>query len=176
MSRIASGMQPSIRRGSLMRYKTLWEGSNQAQADGLLAWERVLRAQAQQPDMDEAITKRVDHLNSAPLEDTELDNLTVAQFVARELGKELKYKMHDAPESRPGHDLRYSLDGSKLRALGWKLPLTFEDSLRKTISWTLANPSWLDVESFKGMPRADDAPPIVRTAGAGVTAAIKAKL
>ena len=84
--------------------------------------------------------------------------------------------MHDAPESRPGHDLRYSLDGSKLRALGWKLPLTFEDSLRKTISWTLANPSWLDVESFKGMPRADDAPPIVRTAGAGVTAAIKAKL
>ena len=80
MSRIASGMQPSIRRGSLMRYKTLWEGSNQAQADGLLAWERVLRAQAQQPDMDEAITKRVDHLNSAPLEDTELDNLT-DQFI-----------------------------------------------------------------------------------------------
>ena len=76
----------------------------------------------------------------------ELDNLTVAQFVARELGKELKYKMHDATESRPGHDLRYSLDGSKLRALGWKLTLTFEDSLRKTISWTLANPSWLDVE------------------------------
>ena len=64
----------------------------------------------------------------------------------------------------------------KLRARGWKLPLTFEDSRRKTISGTLANPSWLDVESFKGMPRADDAPPIVRTAGAGVTAAIKAKL
>ena len=107
--------------------------------------------------------------------EAELDNLTVAQFVARELGKELKYKMHDAPESRPGHDLRYSLDGSKLRALGWKLPLTFEDSLRKTISWTLANPSWLDVESFKGMPRADDAPPIVRTAGAGVSAAIQGR-
>ena len=63
----------------------------------------------------------------------ELDNLEVAQFVAKELGKELKYTMHDNPTSRPGHDLRYALDGDKLRELGWKLPLTFFDSLRKTI-------------------------------------------
>ena len=47
--------------------------------------------------------------------------------------------------------------------------------MRKTISWTLANPSWLDIESFKGVPRADDAPPIVRTAGAGVSAAIQGR-
>ena len=65
----------------------------------------------------------------------ELDNLEVAQFVAKELGKELKYTMHDNPTSRPGHDLRYALDGDKLRELGWKLPLTFFDSLRKTIRW-----------------------------------------
>ena len=32
----------------------------------------------------------------------------------KELGKELKYKMHDNPTSRPGHDLRYALDGEKL--------------------------------------------------------------
>ena len=66
----------------------------------------------------------------------ELDNLQVAQFVAKELGKELKYTMHDNPGSRPGHDLRYSLDGEKLREMGWRLPLTFEESLTKTIRYT----------------------------------------
>ena len=80
----------------------------------------------------------------------ELDTLQVAQFVAKELGKELKYKMHDNPTSRPGHDLRYALDGDKLRQLGWKLPLTFEDSLRKTIRWMVQNPDWLDEKNFRG--------------------------
>lgn len=70
----------------------------------------------------------------------ELDNLEVAQFVAAELGKELKYKMHDNPSSRPGHDLRYALDGDKLYQLGWRLPLTFQESLRKTIRWMVQNP------------------------------------
>ena len=78
----------------------------------------------------------------------ELDNLEVAQFVAKELGKELKYKMHDNPTSRPGHDLRYALDGEKLATLGWKLPLTFYDSLRRTIRWMVQNPDWLDEKNF----------------------------
>ena len=43
----------------------------------------------------------------------ELDNLAVAQFVAKELGKPLKYKMHDNPLSRPGHDLRCALGGTR---------------------------------------------------------------
>ena len=80
----------------------------------------------------------------------ELDNLQIAEFVAQELGRELKYKMHDNPGTRPGHDLRYALDGEKLRALGWALPLTFWDSLRKTIRWMVQNPEWLDVQSFEG--------------------------
>ena len=80
----------------------------------------------------------------------ELDNLEVAQFVAKELGKELKYTMHDNPSSRPGHDLRYALDGDKLREIGWKLPLTFYDSLRRTIRWKVQNPDWLDERNFRG--------------------------
>jgi dTDP-glucose 4,6-dehydratase len=80
----------------------------------------------------------------------ELDNLEIAQFIAKELGKPLKYKMHDNPVSRPGHDLRYALDGDKLRELGWKLPLTFYDSLRKTIRWMVQNPEWLDEKNFRG--------------------------
>ena len=38
---------PTIRRSSLMRYKTLWEGSNQTEADGLLSLERMMWEQAQ---------------------------------------------------------------------------------------------------------------------------------
>ena len=80
--------------------------------------------------------------------EAELDNLEVAQFVAKELGMPLHYTMHDDPVSRPGHDLRYSLDGSKLREMGWQLPLTFDESLRKFIHWTVANPSWLQLDGY----------------------------
>ena len=93
----------------------------------------------------------------------------MAQFVAKELGKELKYTMHDNPNSRPGHDLRYALDGDKLRELGWKLPLTFFDSLRKTIRWMVQNPEWLDPKNFGtefgADGRAGEMPPPVARAG-----------
>ena len=101
----------------------------------------------------------------------ELDNLAVAQFVAKELGKELKYTMHDDPVSRPGHDLRYALDGSKLNQMGWRLPLTFEDSLQKTIRWMVQNPDWLDEKNFGRAPTSDAdglPPPIMGVAGAGL--------
>lgn len=47
--------------------------------------------------------------------------------------------------NRPGHDLRYALDGSKLKSLGWEPPKTFEDSLRKTVEWMISprNLKWL---------------------------------
>ena len=44
---------------------------------------------------------------------------------------------------RPGHDLRYAIDASKLeRELGWRPQETFESGLRKTVEWYLANESW----------------------------------
>ena len=46
--------------------------------------------------------------------------------------------------TRPGHDLRYGLNGSKLLNMGWKMPLSFEESLKKTILWTLENKKWLE--------------------------------
>lgn len=75
--------------------------------------------------------------------DIELNNLELAQMVAKLMGKELKYEFVDFHKGRPGHDRRYSLDGSKLKNLGWKAPQEFEESLRQTINWTLANPQWL---------------------------------
>ncbi|WP_445427659.1 dTDP-glucose 4,6-dehydratase [Alishewanella sp. HL-SH05] len=44
---------------------------------------------------------------------------------------------------RPGHDLRYAIDASKIeRELGWKPAETFESGLRKTVQWYLDNKEW----------------------------------
>jgi dTDP-glucose 4,6-dehydratase len=67
----------------------------------------------------------------------EVSNLALAQIIAEIMDKPLHYEMVDFHSSRPGHDLRYALDGSKMKALGWNVPVTFEDSLRRTILWTL---------------------------------------
>lgn len=74
----------------------------------------------------------------------EVDNLTIAQLIADIVGRELRYEMVDFHSSRPGHDLRYSLDGSKLRNEGWKAPLSMEESFEKTIKWYERNRHWLD--------------------------------
>jgi dTDP-glucose 4,6-dehydratase len=48
-------------------------------------------------------------------------------------------------KDRPGHDLRYAIDASKIDdKLGWKPSLNFEEGLEYTIKWYLANQEWLD--------------------------------
>lgn len=74
----------------------------------------------------------------------EVSNLEMAQMIAGYMNKELKYKMVDFHSDRPGHDLRYGLDGTKLFNMGFSLPLNFEESLRKTVEWTLKNKKWLE--------------------------------
>ena len=47
-------------------------------------------------------------------------------------------------KDRPGHDLRYAIDASKInRELGWSPTVTFEQGLEITIDWYLENESWL---------------------------------
>ncbi|QSW87443.1 MULTISPECIES: dTDP-glucose 4,6-dehydratase [Flavobacterium] len=47
-------------------------------------------------------------------------------------------------KDRPGHDLRYAIDASKInKELGWKPTVTFEEGLEKTINWYLNNAEWL---------------------------------
>ena len=75
----------------------------------------------------------------------ETDNLQLAQMIADILGKQLKYEMVDFHSQRPGHDLRYALDGAKMKSIGWTHPVAFEESLEKTIKWTLKNDKWLNI-------------------------------
>lgn len=47
-------------------------------------------------------------------------------------------------KDRPGHDLRYAIDASKIKKeLGWEPSVTFEEGLEKTIDWYLSNEEWL---------------------------------
>jgi dTDP-glucose 4,6-dehydratase len=47
-------------------------------------------------------------------------------------------------KDRPGHDLRYAIDASKInKELGWSPTVTFEEGLSKTIDWYLNNKQWL---------------------------------
>ena len=47
-------------------------------------------------------------------------------------------------KDRPGHDIRYSIDSSKLQKLGWKPINSFDESLKRTIKWYIDNPNWLN--------------------------------
>lgn len=74
----------------------------------------------------------------------EVDNLTLAEMIADFVGKELDFSMVDYHGSRPGHDLRYALDGQKLTDLGWVPPVPLIPSLENTVRWTLEHPEWLE--------------------------------
>ena len=75
--------------------------------------------------------------------DIELDNAQVATTIGKILGKEPKLEFVDFHKTRPGHDRRYALDGSKIKELGWIPPVDFEESMKKMIDWTLKHPEWL---------------------------------
>jgi dTDP-glucose 4,6-dehydratase len=80
----------------------------------------------------------------------ELDNLQFAQVIAdavikRVPGKSLNYELVNFHESRPGHDLRYGLDGTKMKSLGWVPPKTVREAVDKIVDWymTPGNEKWL---------------------------------
>jgi dTDP-glucose 4,6-dehydratase len=75
----------------------------------------------------------------------EVDNLEMAQMIASAVGKPLRYELEDFHSSRPGHDLRYALDGTKIADTGWVAPMPLEESIRKTVEWTLKHPEWLNL-------------------------------
>lgn len=78
----------------------------------------------------------------------EINNLDLALLIGKLMGKEIKYELVNFHEQRVGHDLVYRLNGEKLEKLGWKAPVSFEESLRHTIEWTLNNKDWLNWQTY----------------------------
>ncbi len=72
-----------------------------------------------------------------------IDNFTLAQMIAQAVGKPLKYQWEDFHSARQGHDAHYGLDSSKILSMGWSPPVPFDESLRRTVEWSLSNQSWL---------------------------------
>ncbi len=70
----------------------------------------------------------------------ELTNRQVVTTLLALLGK--PWSLVRQVEDRPGHDRRYSLDGTKLRGLGWRNSVPFEAGLASTIEWFQANEGW----------------------------------
>lgn len=73
----------------------------------------------------------------------EIDNLTLAKTIAEAQNRQLKYEMIDFHSSRPGHDLRYGLDGSFMKSLGWEPKLTLKERIKEVVDWSLANEEWI---------------------------------
>ncbi|HWB78239.1 MAG TPA: dTDP-glucose 4,6-dehydratase [Nannocystaceae bacterium] len=68
-------------------------------------------------------------------------------ILATETGKPLAHfeGLITYVKDRPGHDLRYAIDASKMkRDLGWSPAETFETGLRKTVRWYLDNATWIE--------------------------------
>ena len=74
---------------------------------------------------------------------TETNNLDVVKIIAKVLGKKPKFKLVDFHSSRPGHDLRYALDGSLLKNAGWAPKFSFKERIEQVVNWTIANKQWL---------------------------------
>lgn len=78
----------------------------------------------------------------------EKQNIEVVNEICKILNElvpqELDYKEQITfVEDRPGHDIRYAIDASKIeRELGWKPEESFETGLKKTVQWYLKNKTW----------------------------------
>ncbi|MBT4952108.1 MAG: NAD-dependent epimerase/dehydratase family protein [Pelagibacteraceae bacterium] len=75
----------------------------------------------------------------------EINNLELAQIIADSQGKDLKYQMVDFHSSRPGHDLRYSLSGDKMKKLGWEPSIKLTNRIKQVVEWSLKNQSWIEI-------------------------------
>ena len=73
----------------------------------------------------------------------EIDNITIVRKILEIMNK--PENLIEFVEDRPGHDLRYSLDSTKISdQLGWKVKSSFEEGLEKTVQWYLDNPELLN--------------------------------
>lgn len=70
----------------------------------------------------------------------EMKNIDVVKIILKLSNR--PEKLISFVKDRPGHDVRYSLDIEKIRKLGWKPKIKFNDGIKKTVDWYHRNGSW----------------------------------
>lgn len=70
----------------------------------------------------------------------ERENVAVAEQIVTALGQ--SPALIRFVQDRPGHDRRYSIDCSRLRALGWTPKVPFEEGLKQTVEWYRTHEGW----------------------------------
>ncbi len=78
----------------------------------------------------------------------ERPNMDVVRLILDELGKPESMISHVA--DRPGHDIRYPLNGDKLAALGWMSEVEWETGMRATVRWFAEHRDWLEKSIARG--------------------------
>ncbi len=81
----------------------------------------------------------------------ELKNIDLVNILCSKMNQKLNRnpgtseKLITFVKDRPGHDLRYAIDASKInKELGWKPLVSFDKGLSKTIDWYIDNKEWLN--------------------------------
>lgn len=81
----------------------------------------------------------------------EMKNIDIVNLICEICDKKMPHKKGKSSDlikyvtDRPGHDLRYAIDSSKIKKeLGWQPEYTFEQALEKTVEWYLENLSWVE--------------------------------
>jgi len=77
--------------------------------------------------------------------DNERNNLDITKMILKVLGK--SEDQIEFVKDRPGHDMRYSIDASKIKSLGWTPDYPhdkFEQGLKETVDWYLSNQEWVE--------------------------------
>ena len=72
--------------------------------------------------------------------ENEATGIEVAQAILRRLGK--SEGLLQFVEDRAGHDLRYALDSSRIRRLGWSPAVSVEEAMDRTVQWYVDHESW----------------------------------
>lgn len=75
--------------------------------------------------------------------DKQISNLELVNIIADLMGAKPMIELSYFHDHNPGHDLHYGLNGEKMKELGWKSPLSFEESMKNTIEWSKRNPEWM---------------------------------
>lgn len=74
-------------------------------------------------------------------QDPEITNLELTKTILKLTGKD-ESLIKNVQGLRPGHDQRYAVDTSRVRALGWQPEVSFEDGIKKTVDWFRENEEW----------------------------------